>query len=64
MDAREHAIASNEIAAVVIEQGAEHMPDVFMHLGFRYGIADALLALGYRKDHKPIDLDHTDGSGA
>lgn len=49
MDAREHAISSNEIAAVVIEQGAKHMPDVFMDLGLRFGIADALLELGYRK---------------
>lgn len=43
------SIQSNDVASIVIQQAAEHVPGLFVTLDFRYGIADALWAAGYRK---------------
>lgn len=43
-------IQSNDVASIVIQQAAEHVPGLFVTLDFRYGIADALWAAGYRKN--------------
>lgn len=47
-------IQSNDVAAIITQQAAEHAPDLFVTLGLRYGIADALWAAGYREDSKVV----------
>lgn len=43
------AVQANEIAYTVIEVAQNKAPEEFVTLDFRYGIADALWAAGYRK---------------
>lgn len=50
---RERIEQSNDIAYTVIEVAQNKTPDQFVTLDFRYGIADALWAAGYRKVVNP-----------
>lgn len=43
------AVQANEVAGIVIDQMALHLPDTFANLSLRYGIADALWDAGYRR---------------
>jgi hypothetical protein len=46
---RTRTMQANEIAYLVIDQAKIALPDFFVTLDFRYGIADALWDLGYRR---------------
>lgn len=49
MNERERVEASNEIADIVFAEVKRVWPDLHPVLDLRYGIADAVLAAGYRK---------------
>jgi hypothetical protein len=51
---RTRTMQANEIAYLVIDQAKIALPKFFVTLDFRYGIADALWDLGYRRS-TPLD---------
>jgi hypothetical protein len=63
MDERERVQSSNEIASIVFDQVKRAWPDLHPVLDLRYGIADAVLAAGYRRADDsgtrsdPVDVD-------
>lgn len=52
-DERARIEQSNEVAGIVIDAARQALPDLFVTLDLRYGIADALWAAGYRKHPEP-----------
>ena len=59
MNERERVEASNEIANIVFDQVKLVWPDLHPLFDLRYGIADAVIAAGYRKP-EPHDSEEGD----
>lgn len=59
-DERTRVEQANEIAKTVIDVAQEQSSPEFVALGFRYGIADALWAAGYRKSCLPVQGEPTE----